>query len=115
WQLTLLSFAVVPFFAWMTHRTGAAGHSKWRAVQESRADITALTEETLSVSGVLLAKVFGRDVDDVRRFGELNDRLAALALRARINGRLFWAWVGVFFAAAPAGVFLVAALALRHG
>jgi len=115
WQLTLLSFAVIPFFAWLTHRTGVAGHWKWKAVQESRADMTALTEETLSVSGVLLAKVFGRDADDVRRFGELNERLTAHQLRARINGRVFWAWVGVFFAAAPAGVFLVAALAIRHG
>jgi len=115
WQLTLLSFAVIPFFAWLTHRTGVAGHWKWKAVQESRADMTALTEETLSVSGVLLAKVFGREADDLRRFGELNERLTAHQLRARINGRVFWAWVGVFFAAAPAGVFLVAALAIRHG
>ncbi|HEY2936422.1 MAG TPA: ABC transporter ATP-binding protein [Gaiellaceae bacterium] len=34
---------------------------------------------------------------------------------ARVNGRVFWAWVGIFFSAAPAGVFLMAALALRHG
>jgi len=115
WELAVLSLGIVPVFAWLTHRTGAAGHWKWKAVQESRADMTALTEETLSVSGVLLAKVFGRDADDVRRFGELNDKLTALQLRARINGRMFWAWVGIFFAAAPAGVFLVAALALRHG
>jgi ATP-binding cassette subfamily B protein len=115
WQLTLLTFCVVPFFAWLTFRTGRAGHKKWKAVQESKADMTALTEETLSVSGVLLSKVFGRDADDVRRFGELNDTLAALETRARVNGRVFWAWVGIFFSAAPAGVFLIAALALRHG
>jgi ATP-binding cassette subfamily B protein len=114
-ELTLLTFCVVPFFAWLTYRTGRAGHHKWKAVQESKADMTALTEETLSVSGVLLAKVFGRDADDVRRFGEVNERLARLETLARVNGRVFWAWVGIFFAAAPAGVFLVAALALRHG
>jgi ATP-binding cassette subfamily B protein len=115
WQLTVLSFSIVPLFAWLTHRTGRAGHKNWRAVQETMADVTAHTEETLSVSGVLLGKVFGRDAHDVRRFLELNDRLTALETKARMNGRIFWAWVGIFFAAAPAGVFLVAALSLRHG
>src|SRR4051812_30692645 len=115
WQLTLLTFCVLPFFAWLTHRTGAAGHGKWKAVQESRADMTALAGETLSVSGVLLSKIFGRDDDDMRRFGELNERLTELQTRARVNGRVFWAWVGICFAAAPAGVFLVAALALQDG
>jgi ATP-binding cassette, subfamily B, bacterial len=115
WQLTVLTFCVVPFFAWLTHRTGRAGHRKWKEVQESLADMTAVTEETLSVSGVLLAKVFGRDADDVRRFGELNERLSRLQTVARVNGRVFWAWVGIFFSAAPAGVFLLAALSLRHG
>ena len=115
WQLTVLTFCVVPFFAWLTHRTGRSGHKKWKAVQESLADMTAVTEETLSVSGVLLAKVFGRDADDVRRFGELNERLSRLQTIARVNGRVFWAWVGIFFSTAPAGVFLLAALSLRHG
>jgi ATP-binding cassette subfamily B protein len=111
----VLTFCVVPFFAWLTHRTGRAGHRKWKAVQESLADMTAVTEETLSVSGVLLSKVFGHDADDIRRFGELNERLSRLQTTARVNGRVFWAWVGVFFSAAPAGVFLLAALSLRHG
>jgi ATP-binding cassette subfamily B protein len=115
WQLTALTFCVVPFFAWLTHRTGEAGHHKWKAVQETQADMTALTQETLSVSGVLLSKVFGRDADDVRRFDVLNEKLTAVQTRARINGRLFWAWVGLFFGLAPAGVFLLGALALRNG
>jgi ATP-binding cassette subfamily B protein len=115
WQLTLLSVAVVPAFAWLTHRTGAAGEKRWKAVQESRADMTALAEETLSVSGVLLAKTFGRDAADIRRFRDQNERLTHVQTRARVNGRLFWATVGVFFAIAPAAVFVVAALQLEGG
>jgi ATP-binding cassette subfamily B protein len=115
WQLTVLTFCVVPLFAWLTHRTGVSGHRKWRAVQESMADVTAMTEQTLSVSGILLGKVFGRDGDDIRRFGELNDKVAGVQTTARVNGRIYWACVGVFFSVAPAGVFLLAALALRNG
>jgi ATP-binding cassette subfamily B protein len=115
WELTLLSVAVVPLFAWLTHRTGAAGHVRWKDVQESSAEITAMAEQTLSVSGVLLSKTFGREQDDIRRFGEVNDRLRRHQHRARINGRIFWATVGVFFAIAPAAVFLVAALQINRG
>jgi ATP-binding cassette subfamily B protein len=84
-------------------------------VQESRAEMTAMAEETLSVSGILLAKVFGRERDDVRRFSVANEQLAQFQTRARVNGRLFWAVVGVFFAAAPAAVFVVAAWQLAGG
>jgi ATP-binding cassette, subfamily B, bacterial len=115
WQLTILSIAVVPLFAWLTHRTGKAGEGRWKDVQESQSEITALAEETLSVSGVLLSKVFGREADDVRRFRDTNERLARFQTRARVNGRLFWATVGVFFAAAPAAVFVVAAWQLSGG
>ena len=115
WQLTVLTVAVVPLFAWLTKRTGAAGERRWRPVQETRAEMTAMAEETLSVSGMLLGKVFGRERDDVRRFNELNERLARLQTRARVNGRLFWALVGVFFAAAPGAVFAVAGWQLAGG
>jgi ATP-binding cassette subfamily B protein len=115
WELTLLSVAVVPLFAWLTHRTGAAGHGKWKDVQESTADITAMAEQTLSVSGVLLSKTFGREQDDIRRFHEANERLRRFQHRARINGRIFWATVGIFFAIAPAAVFLIAAIQISRG
>ena len=36
--------------------------------QESLSDMTAITEESLSVSGVLLAKVFNRQADEVERY-----------------------------------------------
>ena len=115
WELTILTVAVVPLFAWLTHRTGAAGHERWKAVQEARADMVSTAEETLSVSGVLLSKVFGRHDDEVSRFREQNATLTALQIRARINGRIFWAVVGVFFAIAPASVFAVAAWQLSSG
>ena len=36
--------------------------------QKSVADVSAITEETLSVSGILLAKTFGQQDESVRRF-----------------------------------------------
>src|ERR687886_462024 len=69
--------------------------------------LTALTEETLSVSGVLLAKTFDRQRDAVERYREGNRRLAWLNVRQQMVGRSFFALVQTFFAASPALVYLV--------
>ena len=61
WQLTLLSLFVVPRLRLpdLPRRPRAAGGSP-ASTQESLAEMSAMTEETLSVSGVLLTKVFDR-------------------------------------------------------
>ena len=68
WQLTLLALIVVPIFALLTWRVGRARRKISKETQQSLAELSALTEETLSVSGVLLTKVFGRRTDAVARY-----------------------------------------------
>ena len=108
WQLTALSFAVVPVFVYLTWRVGRARRALSKSTQESLAELSALTEETLSVSGVLLAKTFDRQRDAVERYREGNRRLAWLNVRQQMVGRSFFALVQTFFAASPALIYLVA-------
>src|SRR5205823_11489117 len=81
WQLTLLSLAVVPLFVFLTWRVGRVRRRLSKSTQESLAELTALTEETLSVSGVLLGKTFGSQRDAVERYRAGNRRLAWLQVR----------------------------------
>ena len=67
-----------------------------------------MTEETLSVSGVLLTKVFDRRTDAVERYRDESRRLAGLQVRQQMVGRTFFALVQTFFSIAPALVYLVA-------
>jgi ATP-binding cassette, subfamily B, bacterial len=115
WELTLVSMGVVPLFAWISFRIGRRGHGRWKAASESRAELTAMAEETLSISGILLGKTFGRQREAIRRFRDENERLARFQFRAQMNGRAFWALVGTFFALGPALVFVVAAWQLSSG
>jgi ATP-binding cassette subfamily B protein len=108
WQLTALSFAVVPLFVFLTWRVGRARRALSKETQESLAELSALTEETLSVSGVLLAKTFDRQRAAVERYREGNRRLAWLNVRQQMVGRSFFALVQTFFAASPALIYLVA-------
>jgi ATP-binding cassette subfamily B protein len=108
WQLTVLSLAITPLFVFYTYRAGRVRRQITMQAQESKAEISAITEETLSVSGMLLAKVFGRGSEEVVRFRKENHRLANLAIRQEMIGRSLFAVIGAFFSSAPALVYLIA-------
>jgi ATP-binding cassette subfamily B protein len=115
WQLTVLSLFLLPLFVVLTRRVGRARRRVTGETQEALAEMSATTEETLSVSGVLLAKVFGRQHAETERYTEQNERLARLQVRQQMIGRSFFAVVSTFFSITPALVYLVAGLTYRHG
>jgi ATP-binding cassette subfamily B protein len=115
WQLTLLSLVVVPFFVFMTYRVGRARRRIRASTQRSLAEMSAITEETLSVSGVLLTKVFDRSSDAIQRYRDENRRLAELQVRQQMVGRTFWGLVQASFSIMPALVYLVAGLTISGG
>jgi ATP-binding cassette, subfamily B, bacterial len=106
--LTILSLFLMPFFLWLTVRVGKARREVASSTQKTLADLTAVTEETLSVSGILLSKAFGRQRYETARFRQENERLTGLQIRQTMIGRSFFAIVGTFFAITPALVYLVA-------
>ena len=107
WQLTLLSLALVPVFIFLTYRVGNVRREISRNTQASLAEMTALVEETLSVSGVLLAKVFGRQRHEIQRFKNENERYVALQIRQQMVGRWFMMFISTFFSILPALVYLL--------
>jgi ATP-binding cassette, subfamily B, bacterial len=117
WQLTVLSLAITPLFVFYTYRAGKVRRQITMQAQDSKAEISAITEETLSVSGMLLAKVFGRGPEEVTRFQKENHRLANLAIRQEMIGRALFAVIGAFFSSAPALVYLIAGFVVAgsHG
>ncbi len=113
--LTLLSLGLLPFFLLLTAKVGKARREVAASTQKTLADLTAVTEETLSVSGILLSKSFGRQRFEIGRFQEENERLTGLQVRQTMIGRSFFAVVGTFFSITPALVYLVAGWVLDGG
>jgi ATP-binding cassette subfamily B protein len=105
----------VPGFFWLTKTVGERRRQVTRSTQESLAAMSALSEETLSVSGVLLAKAFGNQARDTTRYHEENQRLADLEVRQQMIGQGFYAIVQSFLSITPAAVYLIAGLLLVHG
>ena len=110
WQLTLLSLAILPFFLILSRKVGKVRRRVSGETQESLADLTAHMQETLSVSGILLSKAFGRQNYEIGRFEKENQRLSKLEVKRTMVGRGFFSLVGVFFSITPAFVYLIAGI-----
>ncbi|MFN8631013.1 MAG: ABC transporter ATP-binding protein [Chloroflexota bacterium] len=97
WRLTLLSLGMLPFFLVLTNRVGKVRRSVSTETQQRLAEMTAVTEETLSVSGILLGKTFGAQERSVAKFRGLNRDLARLQIRQAMVGRWFFMIIGTIF------------------
>ena len=115
WELTVLSLAILPLFMWMSRKVGRVRREVSGQTQESLADLTAHMQETLSVSGILLSKSFGRQAYEIDRFREENSRLSRLEIKRTMVGRGFFAIVQIFFSITPAFVYLVAGVLFLRG
>ncbi|MPZ68276.1 MAG: ATP-binding cassette domain-containing protein [Actinobacteria bacterium] len=115
WQLTLLSLGILPFFLILSRKVGKVRREVSGQTQESLADLTAIMQETLSVSGILLSKSFGRQAYEIDRFRQENRRLSKLEIKRTMVGRGFFALVQVFFSIMPAFVYLVGGWLFLNG
>ncbi len=115
WRLTLLSLGMLPFFLILTYRVGKVRREVSSETQKRLAEMSAVTEETLSVSGMLLGKTFAAQERSVTRFRGLNRELARLQLRQAMVGRWFFAIIGTVFSITPAFVYWLAGTLAANG
>ncbi|REE97029.1 ABC transporter ATP-binding protein [Thermomonospora umbrina] len=111
WRLTLVTVAVLPVAAWLTAKVAVHQRRVIAAVQRSRAEMSVIAEETLSVSGILLARTFGRTDHGVQRFQSESRRLSGLQLRAAVSAQALGAALQALFLIMPPVVYVAAGFA----
>ena len=107
WILALVGMAVVPLF---TLPTRMAGKRRWKLAGEAQAcndEINGILNETLSVSGQLLVKLFGREQSEYDRYEEANGRMIKLNIRERMAGRWFFMLLNTLATIGPMLLYLV--------
>ena len=113
WQLTIVAVVLLPVLVIAQRRVGQVRARIATKTQESLSDMTAITQEALSVSGILLAKSFYRQESEVERYRRENDTQRGLQVQLAMSGQWFFALVNVFLSVIPAVVYLVAAWLLQ--
>ena len=105
WRLALFSLALLPVFVLLTRRVGRERRQITTTRQRTMADMSALVEESLSVSGILLGKTMGRGDELADRFERESTQLAELEVRQRMAGRWVMASIQTSFSVMPALVY----------
>jgi ATP-binding cassette subfamily B protein len=90
WRLALLAVGVLPLFLLPARRVGRVLRGIRRESMEYRADMTGIISETLSISGALLVKTFGRQQQEAERFRVANRNVRNIGVRWALVGRWFF-------------------------
>jgi ATP-binding cassette subfamily B protein len=105
WRLTLLGVAILPLFIWPARRVGDLLRKVTREGMTLNAQMNGMMNETLNVSGALLVKLFGRQPDESRRFGERAAGIRDVGIRQALIGRWFFLGIGLVSSIGTALVF----------
>lgn len=112
--LTVVSIVLIPLFLLITHRVGAVRRKVSKATQQSMASLSALMQETLSVSGILLIKTFGMQKFVQTRFNRENQKLTDLGVQQQMIGRWIFMLFNFFFTFTPAVIYVIAGWQIIH-
>ncbi len=115
WRLTLMGLAALPLFVWPTRTVGGLQRRLLARQQARLADLSAHAQETLSINGALLMKLFGREPYELDRYRQLNRQVRDLSVRRAMVGRWFFMFLGLFGALAPALVYWYGGHAIIRG
>ena len=101
WRLALVGVVVIPLLILPTR---SVGRTRWKILGESQAksdEMNQLVNETLSVSGSLLVKLFTREQREYERFVKVNGEVTALQLKEQRSGKWFRVIMGMFTQLGP--------------
>jgi ATP-binding cassette subfamily B protein len=107
WLLSLVAVGILPFFILPTRRVGQIRKKLSTQTQERLAELTAYIQETLSVSGFLLTRLFGAQGYEAKRFRDKAGAVRDLQIQQSMLGRWFFMFIMMFATVGPALIFLV--------
>jgi ATP-binding cassette subfamily B protein len=105
WRLALVALSALPLFVLPAKKVGRQRKQLKKETQARMAELTGILMETLSVSGVLLIKVFGARKRETRRLRDKALELQAASLRQNLVGRWFQMLMKLFEDLGPALVY----------
>ena len=107
WILATIGIIIVPLFTIPTRRAGKTRWTLRNKAQECNDEINGILNETLSVSGQLLVKLFGKEKYEYDKYAEANDKMVKLNIKEKMAGRWFMMILNTFTSIGPMLLYLV--------
>ena len=113
-MLAVIGMLIIPLFVIPTRM---AGKTRWKLTQESQEcsdSVNGILNETLSVSGQLLVKLFGREKREYERYREVNGKMIRLNIKESMAGRWFMVVLQTFSSIGPMLLYLVGGIMMMR-
>lgn len=114
WILATVALIIVPLFSIPTKRVGK---SRWLITQQSQEcndEINGILNETLSVSGQMLVKLFTNERREYEQYKKANSRMIKLNIKEGLTGRWFRVVMSTFTSIGPMLIYLVGGLLIMR-
>jgi ATP-binding cassette, subfamily B, bacterial len=105
WQLTLVSIIILPLFILTARLLGERLREIARRAMDANAAMNAHMNETLSIGGALLVKLFGRTREEESRFQHRAASVRDLGIERALYGSTFFSIIGLVSAVGTALVY----------
>jgi ATP-binding cassette subfamily B protein len=89
WRLALISVAILPFFFFVARSLGNSLRNIARRQLDLNARMNSVAQELLNISGALLVKLFGRTIEEDKRFKQRAVDVRNIGVQRAITGQLF--------------------------
>lgn len=110
WKLAIIGIIVIPF---LIIPTRTVGKTRFKLLKESQAkndEMNQVINETLSVSGSLLVKLFTREDKEYTNFVRVNNEVTKISLKEQRSGKWFMVAMGMFTQLAPLLIYFAGGL-----
>ena len=107
WRLAVVGLVVLPL---LILPTKSVGKRRWELVseaQEKQDELNQQVDETLSVSGSMLVKLFTKEKTEYEKFRKINDETTKITIREQRAGSWFRVFLGMFIQIAPLLIYFV--------
>lgn len=115
WRLAIVGLVIIPL---LIIPTRVVGRKRWELVAEAsekQDEINQHIDETLSVSGSLLVKLFTKEKQEYKKFSRVNDEVTKITVKERRAGSWFHVFLGMFIQIAPLLIYFAGAFLMIYG
>ena len=106
WKLAIVGMAILPLFVFPTRKVGKFRWKLARKTQESISNLNQHIQETFSISGFILMKIFTHEKVEYAKFEETNKEVIKLQIRESLAGRWFFMTLSIFTTIGPMLIYL---------
>ncbi len=110
WKLALVGIVIIPLLILPTRSAGKKRYELLTESQEKSDEMNQVINETLSVSGSMLVKIFAREEKEYDKFEKINKELTDISLKERRSGKWFTVVMGMFTQVGPLLIYFVGGL-----